>query len=447
MGRISFRLHAIRIFRPINFALYVALAAAALVPGVARGQYVLEDVTDPHRYDPGTINVPIAFYSDGWRATGGYAGYIDGTFQRQADAYVFAIGSSNGSYGGVFGMDNLQIRPINRLFLDWTLSYIRTEEDENNVSGNPFFRNETSGANLSSEKNFVSSASNDFTGEFTFKYLLPIGDGQDRIIDHYTLENGLLHSGASGGDQFWNPLVCGRSFLEVAPRFEYMQIRSPLAQQRRADTNGLEFTALYDNSDNPLSQSRGNITSLSLIRDFGLFGSSSAWTNVSAQFSQYIPLGQNHIFRQEVLALTAWTSYSPTWSQSGTPGHLSISNAPPFYDGATLGGMVRMRGFPEERFHDRAGVYGCAELRLVPYWNPLGNLSLFKSADIAWMQWVAFVEVGRVADEYTVNKLFSNMKGDAGVGLRILTGDTVIRFDVAGSNEGIQFWANLNQTF
>jgi outer membrane translocation and assembly module TamA len=63
------------------------------------------------------------------------------------------------------------------------------------------------------------------------------------------------------------------------------------------------------------------------------------------------------------------------------------------------------------------------------------------------MQFVAFVEVGRVADEYTINKLFSNMKGDAGVGVRILTGDSVLRIDIASANEGIQFWANLNQAF
>ena len=80
--------------------------------------------------------------------------------------------------------------------------------------------------------------------------------------------------------------------------------------------------------------------------------------------------------RQQVLALDAWTSYSPTWHQHGEPGHLNISTAPPFYNGAQLGGMSRMRGFPEERFHDRAGVYACAELRLIPYWNPLREITL-----------------------------------------------------------------------
>jgi outer membrane protein assembly factor BamA len=416
--------------------------------GRAGAQYVLEDNHDPHRYDANTINVPLAYYSDAWRLSGGFATYVDGLgSQRQADAYSFLIGSSNGSYGAIVGMDDIEIFPVDRLFLGWTLSYIRTEEDTNNVGGNPHFPHETAGANLSGEKNYIASASNDFTGSFTFKYLLPIGDGRDRIIDHYRLNNGLLESGGSGGDEFWNPAGSGRTFLELDPRFEYMQIRSPYSQVHQADTNVFQFNFVYDNSDFPLTPSRGNLTTLSVARDFGLAGSSGPWTNLSAQFSEYVPLGQSNVFRQEVLALTGWTSYTPSWSQDGTPGHLSLHGAPPFYDGAELGGSQRMRGFPEERFHDRAGVYGCAELRVIPYWNPLGNIPALKSSDIAWMQFVTFIEVGRVADEYTVGKLFSHMKGDAGVGMRILTGDTVLRLDVAGSNEGIQFWANLNQAF
>jgi hypothetical protein len=39
------------------------------------------------------------------------------------------------------------------------------------------------------------------------------------------------------------------------------------------------------------------------------------------------------------------------------------------------------------------------------------------------------------------------MKGDGGVGIRILTSDTVLRIDVAGSSEGIQVWANMDQAF
>lgn len=430
---------------------WICLCAYALLmlagsPSACRAQYILEDVSDPKRYEPGTMAVPIAYYLQGLRGAGGAAGYSDGLFQTQVQEYEFLLGSSDGSYGGVVGLDSLQLLPFNRLFLDFDITYFRTERDENNISGNRHFPNQTGGANNSSEFDFIASPSNDLIGNFYFKYLLPIGNGRDTIIDHYRLREGLLDANASGGTSF-DPLVSGRTFLEIAPRLEYMDVRSRHAQRDQWDTDNLQFAAIYDNRDWPLTPSRGNLTTLSITRDFGIFGSSNPWTDLSAEFAEYIPLGQSKVFRQEVLALDAWTNYSPTWHQHGPPGHLDVSTAPPFYDGAELGGMYKMRAFPEERFHDRAGVYGCAELRLIPYWNPFREIPILKSSDLAWLQFVAFAEVGRVADEYTFEKLFSNVKTDGGVGIRIMTQNTVVRFDLAGSTEGVQFWANLDQAF
>ncbi len=435
-------------FGPVPYCwVFLAVTVCLLRCSAAWGQYVLEDVHDPHRYEPGYVAVPIGYRSGALSAAIGAAGSTTGLLQPQLDSFVYLIGSTNGSYGGVAGMSDLQIRPIDRLFLDWQLSYFRTEHDENNISGNPRFRFETAGANDSAEKDFIPKASNDFIGNFTFKYLFPIGTGRQTIIDHYRLENGLLVGGAGGGDAFWNPAQSGRTYLEAGPTFEYMDIRSPHALRHQWDTNALQVSAVYDNRDYLLTPERGNVTTVSLIRDFGTFGSSNPWTNVSAEFSQYISLGRSNLFRQQVLALDGWTSYTPSWSQQGSGANLKVSGGPPFYAGAELGGLNRMRGFPEDRFHDRAGVYGCAELRLIPVWNPFADVAFLKSADITWLQFVAFVEVGRVADEYTFDKLFSHMKGDGGLGIRVLTQDTVLRIDFAGSNEGIQIWANLDQAF
>jgi len=416
-------------------------------PSVGRAQYLLQDDRDPKRYTLGTLAVPIGYYATDWAGAGGVAGYSNGLFQPQVQQYEFLLASTNGSYGGVIGLDDVQLRPVDRLFFDGDFTYFRTQRDQNTIDGDPRFHSQNAGGNKSTENDYIESSSEDYIGNFTFKYLLPIGDGRDPIINVYRLHDGLLASGASGGKEFFNPLRSGRTFLEVTPGFEYMDIRSQIAERQQWDTNNVQFSAVYDNRDWPLTPSRGNVTTLSITRDFGYLASSNTWTNVSAEFSDYIPLGQSEVFRQEVLALDGWTSYTPTWHQSGQPTELSISGAPPFYDGAVLGGTEKMRGFPQDRFHDRAGIYGCAELRLIPYWNPLREIHAFQSADIAWMQFVGFVEVGRVADEYTFNKLFSQMRADGGVGLRILTQDTVVRFDVAGSNEGFQFWANLEQSF
>ena len=83
--------------------------------------------------------VPIGYYSSGLQAAGGVAGYTNGLFQPQVQEYEFLIGSFDGSYGGVVGMSSLQLRPIDRLFLDFDLTYFRTQRDENNVNGNPSF--------------------------------------------------------------------------------------------------------------------------------------------------------------------------------------------------------------------------------------------------------------------------------------------------------------------
>jgi hypothetical protein len=423
-------------------SLYLFIAMAS----VARGQYVLEDAHDPHRYDPGFTALPFAFYSDPYRLAGGFAGDASGIIQPQTDFFGLALGSSNSSYGLLGGMDNFQIKPINRLFLDWELAYFRYTEYEAYVLGAPGFPNQTPGSNHSTPSNFVDTTLNDTWGHVTLKYLLPIGGGRETIINKYVLEGGIPVSGFTGGNG-WNPLATGRTFAQITPFYEYQDLRNDQVPRKHFDTNGVRLGVTYDNSDFPLNPSSGNVTRFTLSRDFGIFRSSNPWTVLEGEFSQYIPLGRSRVFRQQVLALDGWSSFCPTWQQTGNENTRVVRDAPPYYEGATLGGPARLRGFPENRFHDRAAIYGTAELRLIPEWNPLGKIPLLKPADISWMQFVVFVEGGRVADEYSFDKLFHNMKADAGVGLRVLSKDTLFRFDIAISNEGYSIWANLGQAF
>jgi hypothetical protein len=167
---------------------------------------------------------------------------------------------------------------------------------------------------------------------------------------------------------------------------------------------------------------------------------------VSGEFAQYFDLGRSKLFRQQVIAMDFWTSYSVTWSQINTGGRRHVFDAPPFYDGATLGGSARFRGYPDNRFWGRAAIYMDAEIRLTPVWNPLGQIGFLKKADLTWMQFVIFGEIGRVGPEYSGN-LFSHLKGDAGFGVRLLANDTVVRFDIAASNEQFGIWAGLSQPF
>jgi hypothetical protein len=71
-----------------------------------------------------------------------------------------------------------------------------------------------------------------------------------------------------------------------------------------------------------------------------------------------------------------------------------------------------MRGYPEGRFNDRSAVYYAAEYRHIPDWNPLKNFGWLnrRNAHVQWLQYVVGVEVGRVADEFDLGELHSDMK-------------------------------------
>jgi hypothetical protein len=151
---------------------------------------------------------------------------------------------------------------------------------------------------------------------------------------------------------------------------------------------------------------------------------------VDAAISKYVSLGVNDRFRQMVLALHAWTSYAPTWDDD--------SGRPPPFVGASLGGLERMRGYPEGRYYDKAAVYYAAELRLIPDWNPLGEGSWFERLDVDWLMFVPFVGLGRVSHSWSVRDLHDDMNWCAGLGVRAMAKNVVLRVDTAVSDEGLQ---------
>ena len=107
-----------------------------------------------------------------------------------------------------------------------------------------------------------------------------------------------------------------------------------------------------------------------------------------------------------------------------------------------------MRAFPSQRFNDKAAIYYAAELRLIPEWNPFDNWpELQKRVGVDWIQFVPFVEVGRVADDWDFGELHSDMKWDAGLGIRAMAQGFVIRADAAYSEEGVGVQMIINQPF
>ena len=70
-----------------------------------------------------------------------------------------------------------------------------------------------------------------------------------------------------------------------------------------------------------------------------------------------------------------------------------------------------------------------------------------KYVGIQWLQFVPFVEIGRVAPSWNLDLLHSDMQWDAGLGIRAWAKGIVIRIDTAYSDEGLGLQMMVSQPF
>lgn len=383
--------------------------------------------------DSKTLNLPFPFYSEHFGAS---VGYIRGTIGYPQPQSLALISLMAGSKGSIMGFGLLQdyhpFNNVNRLFLDSVVSVGYFENNDAYINGNPNFPNERAGSNDSSKNNYISGDGIDSFFRFKFKYLLPIGHGREVINPKYKLKDGLLVDGTSGSAYF-NPFKSGRTFIQAQPFYRSQNIDVDNIVSA-LNTNGINFSLFWDNRDFPSNPSKGNGLHLKFSRDFGWFDSDSSWTSIDVEYDHYIDLGKTKKFRQRTLALDVWASYSPTWN---TDNNGDIKNRPPSFTGATLGGLLRMRAYPSQRFNDKAAIYYSAELRLTPEWNPFDKWQwLQKHVGVKWIQFSPFIEVGRVAPSWDLSELHEDMKYSAGIGIRAMAKGFTIRFDNAVSEEG-----------
>ena len=273
-----------------------------------------------------------------------------------------------------------------------------------------------------------------------------MGHGKDTIISTRTLDRGFLSSGEEGGTS-WNPWISGKTFLEVKPFFRKQEINGSRFKDVSNKTNGLRFGFNIENIDFKLNPSKRYQLRAELNRDWQWFNSSAPYTSVNAEFSKYFSLGPSDHFRQRVIAFDFWTSDVLTWNDSHRENGEKIYHRPPTFTGSYLGGLTRMRGFSSSRFSDKSAIYYALEYRAIPKWNPIANTWLQKYLEVAWWQWVPFVEVGRVAGEYNLKRLHSDMKWDVGFGVRAMVKGLVVRIDTAASTEQVGVQMFISQPF
>jgi hypothetical protein len=378
------------------------------------------------------ISLFFPFYSDSFGAAVGYVYSIVGSPQSHSALMATAMVGTKGSAMAFLMGRDIRVFGVERLFMDPIVSSGYFVDNNAFINGNPAYPNERAGSNESEKNNYVIGSGWDNYFRITFKYLLPIGNGKDQVVSAYRIKVGQLESGATGGTS-WNPLESGRTYLQVRPFYREQQVNSDFVDSVQR-TNGLDYAVYWDNREFPVNPSKGNSLLLKVSQDYGWGNSSNSWTVYSAEYDQYFSLGSTDTIRQRVLAFDIWTAYSPSWEvqPDGT-----INNRPPTYAGATLGGLWRMRGYPSQRFSDKAGIYYGAEYRMIPSWNPFNNWTwLQQHLGVQWVQFVPFVEAGRVDTSWSFSGLNSGMKWDAGLGFRAMAKGLVVRIDLAGSSEG-----------
>jgi len=395
------------------------------------------------KFEKNVLSVPYAFYNENFGFAGAYAYAVTGWPQKQSAMIATAMAGTKGSALGFMMGKDLRIPHTQRLFLDAIVQAGYFRDNDIYVDGNPDFPSERAGSNDSDEDDYVTSDGMDNFFRLRFKYLLPIGHGKDQIISTQVVDRGLLVDGATGGES-WNPFVSGLTYIEIKPFYRLQQVDGNDVRED-VKTNGLEFALFRDNRDFKPNPSKGSALRLKLNRDFGWLDSSNSWTVVDGEVDRYFSLGASDWFRQRVLAFDFWTAYSPTWKEKSNG---DIENGAPSFAGATLGGLWRMRGYPSQRFSDKAAIYYAAELRLIPDWNPFENWSwLQKHLGIQWLQFVPFVEIGRVAPVWSIERLHESMKWDVGLGVRFWAKGLVARIDSAVSDEGFGIQMMVAQPF
>ncbi|MFV2055258.1 MAG: BamA/TamA family outer membrane protein [Thiohalomonadales bacterium] len=402
-----------------------ATVAVNLITGT-----IVRDADTPYE-EPFPFLIPYVITTETLGVAVGVLGGISGKPQEQNSLFVTGLVNADGARATYLFFNDYQLSAIDkRLFIDASYGIgdfpkLRGYFDV----GSP--RMPPAGSNESASDAYIESSGNAGWLEVDLRYVLAAGSAKQNPINVYTLNRGLLTGGASGGES-WNPARSGRTYLGA--KFFYHARSYDYNDQIHLATSGIRLAFNYNNTDFPINPEKGSWLNVAIDRDPGTDGN-DAWTTINARYSKYIPLSMGDNIEQSVLALHFWTADT-----------LTEVTAPPNF-GITLGGLYLLRGYPSERFYDRSAIYYSTELRLIPKSDWLRKIDWLSFLSLEWWEFVAFYEIGRVAPDWDVNTLHTDMKSDVGLGIRILMKRTIGRMDISYSEEDTRLWLMLGHPF
>ncbi len=405
---------------------------------------VLTRDENPKKGTKASLVLPYVFSTESMGVTMGVGGGMKGYGQEQLLVGATAFGSFEGAVGGFLGLWDYSPPFANRFFFG-AQGMVGHYPSQRAYTAHVFAPHVARpGSNDSDEGQYAEDSGYDNWTDFKIEYVLPIGSSRNEPVQHYTIKGGLLQSAPVGGAT-WNPLEGGVTTLLLRQYNRYRSFEFDNGDDH-ATVHPFQLSLSYDNTDFPGNPSTGSSQYIGVTQDFGWLESPDNWTFVEFEASKYLSLGSSDWAKQRIIALNLWTGDTPSWEEhTDEHGYTTVSNRPSFYEGATLGGFYRMRGYPIDRFNDRSVVYATAEYRYTLDWNPLGNISWLKFLQCDWLQLVGFVEGGQVANEY--GDLFDDWKVDGGVALRAMFAGAIVRLDVGVSDESTSAWVMFGHPF
>jgi len=423
---------------------YFIFYSFVLFPSGIYAQNIVVDI-DEDESGPSQIILPYALATEALGFALGVGGGTSGYIQPQTNFFITAFASSNKSSALFVSLNDYQLPFARRLFVGF-IGSIGNYTDQRVYTGfNSAYPGEHAGSNDSSDDNFLKGQGEDDWYDLKFKYLLPIVSCADTLINTFRLKHVLLVDGQTVGDT-WDPMTSGRTNIGLSVFKRHRTIVDENGESV-GNSEGIIATLEYDNRDFYANPTKGSLQKITFKHDFGVLDNSDNWSVVQLDLRKYIYLGSSKKFRQSVLALDYWTSFTSSWNATVDNAGPFIDGRPPNSLGSTLGGFYRLRAYPVDRFSDRAAVYYSAELRLMPRWHPLGNMKILKPLNIDWWQIVPFVEIGRVAPQWSFSDLHTDMRKVLGVGLRFMAQKAVFRLDTSFSNDSWAMYAMVGQPF
>ncbi|CAE6925343.1 BamA/TamA family outer membrane protein [Vibrio campbellii] len=368
--------------------------------------------------------VPFYFSTETLGSTVGLAGVAKGVGQPQAALFGMGLYSEKDSYVGFLSAFNYALSS-NLLF--------STQMYQARFNDNPYYLGEQ-GSNSSSTEDKTVTNGDEENYKLEFKYLLPWGNVR---------EHGLLGAFQPVRDvSFASPVDSGVSSIIFTPFYSSREL--DIYNEKKEEATGFSLTFDWDNRDSVRNTTRGSHTSFDLTTGAESLQSEDLWLKWEFQNSQYYSLGPlGDWFDQQVLAFDFYTADTPTWNKCDG----AVCARPPEQEQARLGGLYRLRGYTAGRYHGRSAIHYSAEYRVLPDWQPLDDIPLINYYDLPWWQWVAFAEVGRVADDYDLKTLHEDMKWNVGGAVRFQVEGIVVRAEMAkGADEGT-FRVMINQPF